>query len=275
VTVHHRLSRVTGRAILAMAAIISVAPLLLVVMNAFKSHSEIVLDPLALPDSLTVQNFGGAWRNGNFSVGLANSVILTSSTVLITVIVATLAAFPLARRHIPGWKLLTVYFLCSVTVPIQLFLFPLYFLYATFGLVGNLFATAAILAAINLPLAVLLLRTFVLTIPAELDDAALMDGASPWQIFWHVILPLLRPGIITVAVMVALSTWNEFLVTSTFQQGNAGFTMTLGYRAMAGAMGADRGLMMAGACIVITPIIAFFLLLQRFFVGGMTAGAVK
>jgi raffinose/stachyose/melibiose transport system permease protein len=267
--------RTTGRAILVMAVVASMAPIFLVVINAFKSHAEIVQNPLALPKSLSLANFRGAWIGGNFSVGVGNSMILTVSTVLITIIVATLAAFPLARRRIVSWKLITIYFLCSVTVPIQLFLFPLYFLYARIGLVGNLFATAVILAAINLPLAILLLRTYILTIPTELDDAALMDGASPWQIFWHVIAPLLRPGMVTVAVIVALNTWNEFLITSTFQQGNAGFTMTLGYRAMAGAMSADRGLMMAGACIVIMPILIFFLLMQRLFVGGMTAGAVK
>ncbi len=268
-------NRTVGSMILTIAVIMSLAPFALVLINAFKSHTAIVQNPLALPESVNLANFRGAWKGANFTVGIGNSLILTLSTVFITVLTATLAAFPLARRRIASWKLISIYFLVSVTVPIQLFLFPLYFLYARLGLVGNLCATSVILAAINLPLAILLLRTYVLTIPAELDDAALMDGASPRQIFWHVIVPLLRPGIVTVTVIVALNTWNEFLITSTFQQGNAGFTMTLGYRAMAGAMSADRGLMMAGACIVIIPILIFFLLVQKLFVEGMTAGAVK
>ncbi len=209
-------NRTVGSMILMIAVIMSLAPFALVLINAFKSHTAIVQNPLALPESVNLANFRGAWKGANFTVGIGNSLILTLSTVFITVLTATLAA-----------------------------------------------------------LAILLLRTYVLTIPTELDDAALMDGASPRQIFWHVIVPLLRPGIVTVTVIVALNTWNEFLITSTFQQGNAGFTMTLGYRAMAGAMSADRGLMMAGACIVIIPILIFFLLVQKLFVEGMTAGAVK
>jgi raffinose/stachyose/melibiose transport system permease protein len=264
-----------ARLLLGAAVLVSIAPLLLVLLNAFKSHAAIVQNPLSLPTSLTLAHFQAAWTGGNFSVGIINSVLLTGTTVLVTVTFAALAAFPLARRRIAIWKAVTIYFLCSVTVPIQLFLFPLYFVFARLGLIGNVFATAFIIAAINLPLAVMLLRTYILTIPVELDDAAYIDGATPWQIFRHVIMPLMRPGCVTVGVIVALNTWNEFLITSTFQQGDAGFTMTLGYRAMAGAMNADRGIMMAGACIVIVPIIVFFLFLQRLFVDGMTAGAVK
>jgi raffinose/stachyose/melibiose transport system permease protein len=264
-----------SRLLLALVVIVSLAPLLLVLINAFKPHAAIVENPLSLPRSFAPANFKAAWIGGNFSVGLVNSVLLTVTTVIVTVAFGSLAAFPLARRRIAIWKSVTIYFLCSVTVPIQLFLFPLYFLYARLGLIGNVFATALIIAAINLPLAVMLLRTYVLTIPAELDDAAFIDGASPWQIFRYVIMPLMKPGCVTVAVIVALNSWNEFLITSTFQQGDAGFTMTLGYRAMAGVMSADRGIMMAGACIIIVPIIAFFLFLQRLFVDGMTAGAVK
>ena len=269
------LSSVSARLFLGLAVAASLAPLLLVVINAFKPHVAIVENPLSLPTSLGVANFRAAWQGGDFPIGIVNSVLLTGTTVLVTLVLASLAAFPLARRRIACWKGVTMYFLCSVTVPIQLFLFPLYFVYARLDLVGNVFATAFILAAVNLPLSILLLRSYVLTIPAELDEAASMDGASPWQIYLYVLMPLMRPGLITVAVVVALNAWNEFLITSTFQQGSAGFTMTLGYRAMAGMISADRGVVMAGACIVILPILVFFLLVQRLFKEGMTAGAVK
>jgi raffinose/stachyose/melibiose transport system permease protein len=269
------LARIAGHATLLVAAAVSLGPLVLVVLNAFKPHAAIVQDPLSFPTSLALNNFRASWSGGDFSIGAINSVLLTGTTVLVTVGFAAPAAFPLARRRIAYWKLISIYFLCSVTVPIQLFLFPLYFVYARLGLVGNVFATACIIAAINLPISILLLRTYVVAIPIELDDSALMDGASPWQIFRYVIAPLMRPGIVTVAVIVALNAWNEFLITSTFQQGSSGFTMTLGYRAMTGVMAADRGIMMAGACIIVVPIVVFFLLLQRLFLEGMTAGAVK
>jgi raffinose/stachyose/melibiose transport system permease protein len=102
-----------------------------------------------------------------------------------------------------------------------------------------------------------------------------MDGAAHWAIFRHVILPLMRPGLITVGVIVLLNTWNEFLVTSTFQQGERAFTMTLGYRALNGSITADQGLLMAGAMIVIAPVLILFFAMQRHFVAGMISGAVK
>jgi raffinose/stachyose/melibiose transport system permease protein len=270
-----RVSRSFSNLFLAGAVIIAVIPFLLVGINALKPHAEIVANPLALPASLDFSNFTTAWVSGKFSTGLVNSILLSGTTILVTVSFAALAAFPLARRRIRFWQLITLYFLCSVTVPIQLFLFPLYFLYAQLGVVGNIFATAFILSAINLPLSIFLLRTYILTIPVELDDAALMDGAGPWLTFWHVILPLMRPGLITVAIIVGLNAWNEFLITSTFQQGESGFTMMLGYRSMTGTILNDRGIMMAGAVIIIVPIIIFFLAMQRFFIAGMTSGAVK
>ena len=257
------------------AVLIALFPLLLVAINTLKPHAAIVQNPLALPLSFDFSNFARAWKGGKFSIGIINSLLLAGSTIIITLSSASLAAFALARRKIKGWQLITIYFLCATTVPIQLFLFPLYFVYAQLGWVGNVFATSLILSAINLPIATFLLRTYVVSIPSDIDDAAFMDGASPFQTFRYVILPLMRPGLVTVAIIVGLNAWNEFLITSTFQQGQRAFTMTLGYLSMNGTYATDQGAMMAGAFILVAPIIVFFLLMQRFFIAGMTAGAVK
>jgi raffinose/stachyose/melibiose transport system permease protein len=270
-----RLSRSAANAFLVGAVLIAVLPLLLVAFNTFKPHPAIVANPLSLPEGFDFSNFARAWNGGKFSTGIVNSLLLSGSTVIITLVCASLAAFALARRRIAGWQLMTIYFLCATTVPIQLFLFPLYFVYAKLGVIGNFFATALILSAINLPVATFLLRAYVLAIPNEIDDAAFMDGANPRQTFWHVILPLMRPGLITVTILVFLNSWNEYLITSTFQKGRSNLTMTLGYLSMNGTYATDQGALMAGAFILVAPIVIVFLLLQRFFVAGMTAGAVK
>ena len=257
------------------AASLAIGPVALLVMNGFKPHAQIVGDPLALPTGFYPHNFVAAWSEGHFAIGLVNSLLLCSTTVLIVVVTAAMAAYPLARSQAPVWRLVALYFLCSITVPIQLFLFPLYFAFAKFHLLGNVFATAVILAAINLPLSIFLLRTYILSIPAELDDAAVLDGASPLQVFWHVIFPLMRPGLATVAAIVCLAVWNEYLITSTFQQGEKNFTMTLGYLAMNGSISDDQGLLMAGGLICIVPILLVFLATRRFIIEGMTTGAVK
>jgi raffinose/stachyose/melibiose transport system permease protein len=270
-----RLAHHLGTAFLWTAVALVAFPLVLMVLNAFKPHLDILENPLSLPKTLDTSNFTTAWQGGNFSRGLVNSIVVSGSTVLIAVGSAALIAYPLARRKLRNWRLLTFYFLAAVTVPIQLFLFPLFFLYARLGLVSNPVATAFILAAINLPISILLLRTYVLNIPGELDDAALMDGASKGQIFFYVVLPLIRPGLITVSIIVGLQAWNEYLITSTFQQSRDSLTMTLGYLSINNVILQDRGLLMAGAAILVVPIIVFFLALQRLFIEGMTSGAVK
>lgn len=257
------------------AVILVLIPLGLMIVNAFKPHLEILDSPLSLPKDPTFDNFTQAWKGGNFTTGLVNSILISGSTVVIAVGSAAMIAYPLARQKVRNWRFLTFYFLAAVTVPIQLFLFPLFFMYAQLGLVSNPIATAFILAAINLPISILLLRTYVLNIPSELDDAALMDGASKWQIFRFVIFPLMRPGLITVSIIVGLQAWNEYLITSTFQQSNDSLTMTLGYLSINNVILQDRGLLMAGASILVVPIIIFFLAMQRLFIEGMTSGAVK
>ncbi|MEF2071983.1 carbohydrate ABC transporter permease [Consotaella aegiceratis] len=269
------LSRSLANLFLAGGVVVALLPLLLVAVNTFKSHPQIVANPLSLPTGIDFSNFARAWKGGHFSTGLVNSLLITGSTVVLTLSCASLAAFSLARREIRYWQLVTIYFLCATTVPIQLFLFPLYFVYAKLGMVGNFFATSLILAAINLPISIFLLRAYVVSIPKEIDAAAFMDGATPLQTFWHIILPLMRPGLVTVSIVVFLNAWNEFLITSTFQKGRDNVTMTLGYLSMNGTYATDQGAMMAGAFILVAPIIVFFILIQRFFVAGMVGGAVK
>jgi raffinose/stachyose/melibiose transport system permease protein len=244
-------------------------------MNAFKPHIDIVANPIAPPARLYVHNFVASWSEGHFATGLVNSVLLCGSTVAIVLVTASMAAYPLARSSSKFWGGVALYFLCSITVPIQLFLFPLYFIFARLHLLGNVFGTSIVLAAINLPLSIFLLRTYILSIPRELDDAAVLDGASPFQVFWHVVFPLMRPGLATVGAIVCLAVWNEYLITSTFQQGEKNFTMTLGYLAMNGSISDDQGLLMAGGLIVIVPILLVFLATRQFIINGMTAGAVK
>jgi raffinose/stachyose/melibiose transport system permease protein len=275
VTGKRSLGHMAGTVFLWVAILLVAFPLTLMAINSLKPHVAILDNPLALPASFDVSNFVTAWTAGNFTTGLVNSLVISGTTVVITLVCAALAAYPLARQKIRFSRLITLYFLAAVTVPIQLFLFPLFFVYAELGLVANPVATAFILAAVNLPISILLLRTYVLNVPRELDDAAFMDGARRWQTFLFVIVPLMRPGLITVAIIVGLNGWNEYLITSTFQQGAGSQTMMLSYLSMNNVILTDRGILMAGAAIVVVPVVVFFLLMQRLFIEGVTSGAVK
>jgi len=267
--------RLLAWAPLLLGALVSLLPIAMMALNAFKSHAEIARAPLALPTTLKFDNFATAWTSGTFGVGFVNSAILAASTIFIVLVLAAPASYALSRSRSVFARLSLLYFLAATTVPIQMFLFPLFFAYAKLGMIGNVVATSLILAALNLPLSILLLRSYVNAIPSDIDDAAQIDGASSCRTFLFVILPMMRPGLFVVSVIVGLNAWNEFLVTSTFQQGEGAFTMTLGYLSMNGVFFTNQGAMMAGGFIVVAPVMILFLFLQRYFVAGIAAGAIK
>lgn len=256
-------------------ALTALVPILLVLINSFKPHAEIVRNPLALPMTFNFVNFADAWKAGNFSTGFVNSIILSGTAVIVTVVCSSFLGYVLAGRKIREYKLIMAYFLIAMTVPIQLFLFTLYIAFARLHLIGNLVAIGFILAALNMPLAVLLMRTFFLKVPLELEEAARIDGASTWEVLRHVMLPIVSPGLITVAIIVGLYSWNEFLTTSTFISGEKNFTATLGFLSMNGTYTSNQGPLMAGAMIMIVPVVIFFLIMQKYFIDGLTSGAVK
>lgn len=265
--------RAAGHLILAVFAVTALFPLLLVGINSLKLSTQIITNPLALPTTLAWSNFGEAWQYGHFATGFRNSLLLTATTVVTVLICSSLAGYVLAGKKIAIWPAVIVYFMVSMTVPIQLFLFPLYFGFAHLNLLGNVFAVGVVIAAMNMPLSVFLMRTFFLNVPKEIEEAAIMDGASTMQTLYRVILPIVSPGLITVSIIVGLNAWNEFLISSTFLQGN--YTATLGYLSMNGTFSTNEGVMMAGAVILILPILAIFVLLQRYVVDGLVNGAVK
>lgn len=261
--------------VLLLLVLICLFPIALVLINSFKENSEIVRNPLSLPVVIHLENYIQAWSTGKFAKGFLNSVKLTGITILIVLVSSSLAGYVLAGKRIKGSGAILMYFMMAMTVPIQLFLFPLYYAYAKLNLIGNIPATSLILAAVNMPLAVFLMRTFFLNVPKELEEAARIDGAGTAQVIWNVMRPVVSPGLITVGVLIGLQAWNEYLISSTFLQGEKNFTATLGFLAMNGSYGSNMSILMASAMILIGPIIIFFLFAQKYFVDGMVSGAVK
>ena len=269
------LQRFSAHLVLLFFAATALGPLLLVLINSMKTHRQIARNPLTLPSVIQWENFSLAWGYGDFARGFVNSIVLSGSAVLVVLFCASLAGYVLAGRKIRHWRLVTIYFMVAITVPIQLFLFPLYYVFArVLGLLGNVPAVGVVLAALNMPLAVFLMRSFFLAVPDQLEEAARIDGANTWQVLWYVLFPIVRPGMITVAVIVGLQAWNEFLITRTFL-GTENITATLGLYSMNGTYVDSMGVMMAGTMILIAPPLAFFVLVQRYFIEGLVSGALK
>ncbi|PCI87620.1 MAG: sugar ABC transporter permease [Hyphomicrobiales bacterium] len=261
--------------ILGVAAFTALFPIALMVLNSLKTTPEIAASPLALPLVPHWDNYAHAWQGAKFSQTFINSAVLMLTTIFLVLSTGSLTAYVLARKKIKTWKLVTAYLLATTTAPIQLFLFPLYFGFAKLGLINNVFAVSVVYCALFSPFSIMLLRTYFLAVPKELEEAALVDGATPWQVFSKVYLPMVWPGLLTVALIVGLYTWNEFLIATTFLQASESRTAVVSYFLLSGQYSTDWGDLMAGAMLVTAPIVILFIFLQRHFIEGMTGGSVK
>jgi raffinose/stachyose/melibiose transport system permease protein len=270
-----RWGRAVALTLIGIASFGSLLPIALAVLNAFKATAEINLNPLGLPARLQWENFASAWRNASLGSSLLHSAEVAGLTILMVCLTAAPCAYVLARQQGRGWRFLGFYFMASITVPAQLYLFPLYFLFAKLGLVNSIPAVALIYTAMFSPFAIFLLRTYVIAIPKALEEAAQVDGAKPWQTFLYVILPMMRPGLLTVAIIVGLNAWNEFVIAVTFLQNDNNVTAIVKFYSLTGQYSTDWGEMLAAAIIIVLPVVVVFVLLQRRFIEGMTAGAVK
>ena len=177
-----RISRVVTRAVLILLALICMLPMLMVLINSFKTHQDIVRNPLAIQFTAGLENYVKAWHDADFGRSILNSVVYTGSTVIIVLVFATMAAYVIAGRKVRGTSAVLSYFLVTMTMPVYLFLVPLYRVYAKMGWLGNHVAVSFILAATSLPLAISLLRAFFMGIPKELEEAARIEGAGTLQV---------------------------------------------------------------------------------------------
>lgn len=273
--VESRFTMVVTYVVLGIGASIALFPIALLVLNSFKPAAAIVVSPLSLPWPIKWDNFAHAWRDAHFSQTFVNSAVLTGLTIALVCTTGSLTAYVLARRKIKSWKIWTFYLMATTTAPIQLFLFPLYFGYARLGLINNPPAVSLIYAALYSPFAIMLLRTYFLAVPRELEEAALVDGASHWQVFSQVMLPIVSPGILTVALIIGLYSWNEFLIAATFLQKADKNTAVVAFNLLSGQYSSDWGEIMAAALLIVLPVVVLFLFMQRRFIEGMAGGSVK
>jgi raffinose/stachyose/melibiose transport system permease protein len=261
--------------VLILLAGFALGPLLVLGFNALKSPAELGRNPLGPPLAPLWANFPAAWVMGNFATTAANSLILVAGTVLGVVTLGGLAAYSLARLHLPGEGALTAWLLIGSSLPVQLFLVPLFFLWRELGLVNTLHGLILIYIALNAPFAIFLLRSYMVQLPADFEDAARVDGANEWQVFTRIVAPLSWPGFLTVGLVVALAVWNEFLLATVFLTRQELFTVVTSYYNFTTRYSRDWGITSAGAVIMLAPILVIFLTLQRHFIRGLTRGGLK
>jgi raffinose/stachyose/melibiose transport system permease protein len=268
-------SKIPYYVILVLLALFALGPLVILVFNSLKSSAEIGRNPLGLPLSPVFENFPAAWTQGDFSTTMVNSIILTVGTVVGVCIIAGTSAYAMARLDLPGTDAVLLYLFVASAVPFQLFLVPLFFLWSTLHLTNTRFGLIVIYWAIFSPLGTLLLRSYLVRLPRDFEDAARIDGANELQVMLRVVLPLSWPGLLTVALVSGVAAWNEFFFAITFIQDKNLKPVTTSFLAFQSSFSQNWGLTSAAAIYIILPIVVLFLILQRRFISGLTAGGLK
>jgi raffinose/stachyose/melibiose transport system permease protein len=255
--------------------IFAVAPLFLTWFTAFKTAEQQLVSPYSLPMPPTLDNVREAWTVGRFSVYFKNSVIISVADVIGMVLISSLAGYAFARLRFPGQKVLLYGLLIGLTIPVAAIIIPLYLTMRDFHLLNTYGSVIIADIALAAPIFVFIMRAFFKDLPSELDDAARVDGANEWQIFWQIMLPLAKPGLMTVALLEFLWSWNDLLLPLVFLVTDDLRTLPVGMLFFQGRFTIDYGLMSAGVLIISLPVTILFLVFQRDFVKGLASGALK
>ena len=260
--------------------IIEVYPMIWVGYTSLKSDQEIFLNPFALPKELHIENYEHAWVGAHFSNYFVNSALVSVISLVATLLLGSMAGYALSRFRVPWGKPIFFLFLSGLMIPLQLAMVPLFFQMRSLHLLDSRFGLAVFYTAANLPFAIFVLAGFFKTLPSSLHEAAQLDGCTEWRVFWSIMLPLARPGMITVAVFTFLGVWNEFFGAFMFMSGAGAEklrTLPLGLAniAITTQYRSDWGTAYAGIVLVMVPTLIFYVLLQRYLVKGITTGALK
>lgn len=254
-------------------------PLLWSTLNSFKTPTDASSSPPTLwPQPWSIENYAELAANGEgLSRYVGNSLIVAGVSVVLTIVIATLGGYGFARFQFRGKNLVFLAVIAVLMVPHATLVLPLYFMFARAGMQDSLVAVGLVLTVFQLPFSIFLMRNSFEAIPAELEEAGKVDGASSFGVFLRISLPLVLPGIVTVALFAFLVSWNEFLVPLLMLNDGGNFTLSLMLvNIRTGAYGSiDWGLLQAGTTIAILPCLVLYLLLQRFYIGGLTEGALR
>jgi raffinose/stachyose/melibiose transport system permease protein len=270
-----RANLIASYGVLVTFALIALAPIIVMWMNALKKSTEIFRNPFALPTVFQWENLVRAWTVGRFNQYIGNSVILTIPTVLGVVALASLAGYSFGRLKFVGSNIVYYLFLLGLMVPFQSIMIPMYYDLRDFQLIGSYWAMILPAIALGLPFGIFLMQAFFKGLPAELAEAARIDGCTEFGVFFRVILPLAQPAISTLVVFQFMWTWNAFLMPLLFLNEESLRPVALGIVFFSGRYTTNYGLVAAGVTLATLPLIAIYIIFQRQFMRGLTAGAVK
>lgn len=275
----YRIRRGIGRvflyALLIFFVFLAVTPFIVSAFTAFKTNNEIVQGAFAPPAVWRWSNFGEAWEQARFSTYFGNSIIIVIPVVAASVILSTMTGFAFGRLRFRFSRALFVVFLIGVIMPLEAYIIPLYYLMDSLDLTDTRWALILPQIGMSVCFGTFWMRGFFASIPNDIVDAAKIDGCNNWNALWRVMLPLVRPAILTLVVLFFIWTWNDFLLALVMINSDELRTVPQGLAFFQGRYTTNVPLTSAGATLVAVPTIAIYVLLQRQFIRGLTGGALN
>lgn len=269
-----KIGAIIGEIIMLMICILMLIPFYYLVVNTFKTPQEMSNSPLALPTHITFDNYKKAFASMDFARSLTNSLVITIISVTLIVLLGAMAAYPIARRKHKMYKGILLYFLLGYMVPAQTIMIPLYLLLQKMHLLNNI-AGLILVYASWCNFALFLYQGFFKNLPEDVEEAAMIDGCTPWQSFWKIVFPMLKPITTTIVIFEVMWVWNDFLYPYLFLSSNKAFTLVMQVYKGVGQFSNDWAMMLSTMVLVLIPVVIFYLIMQKNIVAGITSGAVK
>lgn len=260
--------------LLMVGALITIAPFIWMTVTSFKPESEVFnIPPTLIPKEPTLEAYRDLFTKVNFARTLLNSIIITFSFTLINVFVCSLAGYAFAKIKFLGRDKIFFLFLATIMIPSQVTMIPSFMVLRNLGLLNSYFGL--ILPGSASVFGIFLVRQFMLGVPNDLLDAAKIDGCNEFEIYWHIVLPLLKPVLATIAIFAFMGAWNDFLWPLIVMTSENMYTLPVALAMLNGEHNTDWALLMAGAMVVTLPILVVFFTLQRYFIEGIAHSGIK
>ena len=275
------LSKISIHTILILTSLLSIFPFVWLTSTSLKGINEDIFayPPTIIPQDFTWLNYIDVWHRVNFMGYFWNSMIVAGLTVLLNLILSSLAGYPLARMNFKGKRIAFFSILATIMIPFQAIMLPVYIITLKLHLIDSVNAVMGYIGLV-MPFAVsafgiFLMRQAFLKIPRELEEAAIIDGCNIFQMFWRVVIPMVKPTLAVLAVFTFIGSWGEFLWPSIMLTRDSMYTLPVGINNLQGMFSANWRFIAAGSIISTIPIIIFFLAMQKYFISGENDGAIK
>ena len=253
----------------------ALVPLLQVFINSFRSDREVETMPLGLPKQWVFNNYPETWQIGGYGQAYINSLLIAAVVIVVVLAVAGLGAYSISKLEYKGRGFFNAYFFVAISLPGFLYIVPDYFIFNKLHLIDTRVGLMLVYIAMQIPFNMLLLKTFLAGIPRELEEAAKIDGCNELDSFMKITLPIAKPMFLTVAILVFVNVWNEYLWSNTFVTTEIIKPVATRFVKFTGEYGSDMAKIYTASVITIAPVIILYLLFSRKFIEGMTSGSVK